>query len=556
MYGLSILHANILTEARAKVPVFSGLIDRLELAKMAGICASAQGWQSCPQEACLVYLTMAIGKALELTPIDPQACQRWRDMSTIIPNNPEVYYWTARCVLNQMDACAQPLSNNFRTVQIHGMVALYELLRCQWAEASEHLHIASRIGLALGFHDMDACGDPSVHVAMACNTWNTLQLIDVIVAACSGCPRVMPALFTQTPAIPPAGQELLIDSEASDIFQKAILALDRTLRNVYQGHSVPLTVGLGLLSDNARRAQQVPARLKAQRLFQQRPEPRIVPQDLMAALWLDLVENYGIMLASRPYMVHLIQNPADLLTSDQLAVEHMQRLSTSCLSACHKTIALLFAAWTQGRLPPRNHLFLHVLFCAAVLLVSNELLPDTPKEENVTRLPQATFILQAVAFMEGEVDGYAGDLLGKINMLRDAIQARPGGSATNAPVVPSNGNPELQPARLGARSSSANNRAGDAHGDSRGEMGPPSQPHGPEYPTPEPCTMAMAPGFGYLQGQQVGLSMAYSSGNMAYGDPDAAQAPTEAPVDSSVQFPQRPYGGAAHGSGYHGGFVG
>ncbi|KAI6783851.1 uncharacterized protein J7T54_001727 [Emericellopsis cladophorae] len=182
--------------------------------------------------------------------------------------------------------------------------------------------------------------------------------------------------------------------------------------------------------------------------------------DFMAVLWLDLVEDYGVMLASRPYLVHLIQHQADLPTSDQLAMEHMQRLSTSCLSACHRTIALLSAAWAQAgeaRAP-------HVLFCAAVLLMSNEVLPAPPKEESAARLPQATFILQNVAFMEGEVDGYAGDLLGEVNMPRDAIRARPGGGATDVRVVPSNGNLELQPTLVGARSSWTNSRAGDGDG--------------------------------------------------------------------------------------------
>jgi hypothetical protein len=56
------------------------------------------------------------------------------------------------------------------------------------------------------------------------------------------------------------------------------------------------------------------------------------------------------------------------------------------------------------------------------LILSHDLAPDAATRENTDHVARAVAILQNVAFMEGEVDAYSGDLLNKVNMLRSTLQ--------------------------------------------------------------------------------------------------------------------------------------
>ncbi|CAG9937618.1 unnamed protein product, partial [Clonostachys rosea f. rosea IK726] len=269
------------------------------------------------------------------------------------------------------------------SIQAHALIAMYKFSVSKWNAAYASIAKAVSFAVALGLHRIDdyigIFQNQEIALAHRRNLWRSLFVLDKLISEFLGRPSAISEEDCSPSAlIPPKVQDghdanETAQLESSNATVKSCQGMGKILREIYgQSRRVPIQVGKELFDECLHRVKALSPRLLASRLFKE----LLLPDEGIAVLYINLVEQHCQLLLTRPYFLFLLfQTRKQASKTPETTVRtnsDLSMLSESCLAVAKRTLHLMHAAYMSLWLPRRNTFILNFLLAAGLVVHSNE----------------------------------------------------------------------------------------------------------------------------------------------------------------------------------------
>ncbi|KAI1640942.1 fungal-specific transcription factor domain-containing protein [Biscogniauxia mediterranea] len=335
-----------------------------------------------PSLLCLLYLVFAIGLVMA-------APFPGTDEAAVIDKLRSEQASRAEQFFRSAKSLADPVSGfedaDFWSIQALLLMALYMLAVSKRNASYAYYGMAVRSAFALGLHRDESMIIFTIEdQQIRKNLWRTLFVLDRFLSASLGRPTAISEEDCSDTAFDALKVDATIEqspmssnSEATHLAAleaavKSCHVIGITLKRVYSKRKISTTVAQEIAVHMEQWNRGLHPALHWRRVM----DRRIDPTEGIAVLHTNLLHCHSVMLLTRPFFLHLLNNARENLAGSShrpsRLSQRMENFAQTCVEASQHTLVITQCALDGKYLPQSNPFVIYCVFAAALIVLSNE----------------------------------------------------------------------------------------------------------------------------------------------------------------------------------------